>query len=211
MNSERTAANAGRFPRLDVRHFAGMYSSNQIRFVADKQHKPANSNLTVVFETPFLNGRLTDECKKFLLNFAVNESIRSGLHMCLVYDDDDSIFIEPDGRTSRVYWPSIKREQELAKEHREWKETLESWVSIPTLDRVESNWILPHFISPKLGANMERGLNKWNQQKVSVKEYTDLFQRAVNSGLLVELDSKSRRFGLHLINLRRCTVPLSSN
>lgn len=211
MTTENTAPDEVNFPRLDVRIFAGVYSNSRIRFASDEQDSSDESDWTVVFEKPFVDERLTDECKKFLLSFAVDQSLQMGLYMCLVYDENDRIFIEPDGKTSRLYWPAIKRDQEIGKQANEWKDRFESWIPVPGLERVESSWILPLLIDPKLTADIEQGLRQWRKHKLKIKEYTDLFQRAINSGLLVELDPDCRKFGLHLINLRRCSIPVSPN
>jgi len=135
-------ATIGKFPRVDVRHMAGIYSNCLIRFVSREEDLPEDKRLTVVCANPFVDGRLTNECKALTLEHFAKLSARSGLYMCLLYDEDERIFIQSDGTLSLTYWPTLKPISDKYKKLREEKREVSSGPAVPTKPKIDREQVL---------------------------------------------------------------------
>jgi hypothetical protein len=199
------------FPCIYIKGVAGFGSKIEFKFVDHAKDKPLDSKFTIVFKEPYVDGVLRPECRQLLLQFAINESIQSCRYTILAFAENDKIYVEPDGRTDSAGWTGRNRAFAVDRQRREFEQIFKTWVRTPTLNEVEPAWILPLFIDRNITAAIEEGLKRWSEQKLKVKEYRDLFQLAINCGVLVELPPRYQKFALRLIELQSCNVGAGCN
>lgn len=81
---------------------AAVYGTAEIRIVSHDGAASEHSGLTVVDAEHRDGLALTTALRRRIIDAAVARSARERFRMCVVFADDDSVFVEPDGSVSRA-------------------------------------------------------------------------------------------------------------
>jgi len=90
------------FPYLVIRRMPAVYERREITFTADREGNVLTPEVLILSEPqPFdHNGNLSKRCRARLLELALRESKKSDRQICLVFGEDDCVYVRPDGTAS---------------------------------------------------------------------------------------------------------------
>ena len=88
------------YPYLVIRWMAAVYGTAEIRIVASDDGLDPGRGITIVEPGHRDGAELDVSMRRRIIEAALVRSGETRLRMCVVFGDKDSVFVEPDGRSS---------------------------------------------------------------------------------------------------------------
>ena len=87
------------YPYVVFRYMATVYGDFRVEFVINDQYQPKETTraFVVVCDQPYLNGKLTVEAEKALVDAVQANSRQRGLRICVVFSKTRCVYVEPKG------------------------------------------------------------------------------------------------------------------